>query len=167
MLAKWEIYGIVAVVLVLAAIAAGAWQRHIGYEKAVADMQAAVDKANAKSDAAQKHLQELSDAQADRIEKLSTTHESELAAVSSTLRNRLCASYAGPGQVPAARGTPGVPAPAEPGPTLPQDPADPRFVPGFVKACQHDADSVDGWNEWWIEQRAALKAAFPDLTPAD
>jgi len=163
---KAEIYALIALGVILAAVAAGAWERHVGYAKAVADMQEAVNKANDRADKAQQHSQEISDASATKLESIRTQHEAELDAVRKSLRYRLCELPANTAQVPRASGAPGSAHGPEPGGTLPPSLASPDFLGNFVRACQADADRLTSWQQWWIEQRAALKAAFPEMQPA-
>lgn len=81
MINKLEIYAIVALGLILAAIAAGAYERHVGYQEARNEAAAALLEANQKVDRLNGQLQSVSSSHSAELAQHDRDHADQLASV--------------------------------------------------------------------------------------
>lgn len=107
MISKLEIYGLIVLGLILAAIAAGAYERHVGYQERAGEDAIALQAANKRADEATEKLTQQGIQHNAAFETQRQGHEADLAAARAAIRPVIVQNCPRGGPVPSAAANPG------------------------------------------------------------
>ena len=146
-----EIYAIALVGLLLSALAAGMYERHVGYEQARKDASAAVLAANARADELNSRLAEAAHTSDVALENLRTQHAKDLGDALSRVKPVIVRNCpAGDVKVPPTTTTSARVDDPTPGPTQLPVPAERDIGAALVMLageCQAERDKLIGWQQ--------------------
>jgi hypothetical protein len=158
MIAKLELYAVIAMAVILAALAAGAYERHVGYREAQAEGAAAVLKANQQTEVLNGKLQHLSESHSQTLADLEAQHSRDLDDAVSRIKPVIVRiPAANQGAVPAIAGAANLTgASGQSHVSLPVERDISRSILVQAGYCQQDRDALDAMIAFYNDLRGRL-----------